>query len=74
MKVESKMNYVIKRVLGEGYSIMILNDNEYQILVQGHIAAHSESMNNLISHWREAISKGIDVIIKAKLKAALNEI
>lgn len=74
MNVEGKMNYVIKRVLGEGYSVMILNDNEYQILIQGHIAIHSESMNTLISHWREAIGKGIDVIIKEKLKAALNEV
>lgn len=74
MNVESKMTYVIKRVLGDGYSVIILNDNEYQILIQSNIVIHSESVKDVVSHWREVIGKGIDVIVKSKLKSALNEV
>lgn len=74
MNIEQKMNYVVKKVLGEGYSVIVWSDYEYKICIQGDVIIHSEGMKNINNHWREVIGNGINVIIASKLKAALNEV
>jgi len=73
--IQKKMDYVVKKVLGDNHSVIVLNDHEYQILKDENVIVIQVSGTRLISsHWREIITNGINVILQEKIKSALSEI
>lgn len=75
MTIEQKMDFVVKRLLGEEYVVVILNDNEFQILKDVKIMiSHVMVGKSIEAHWREHISMAIKQILGDKIKNTLNEI
>lgn len=69
------MDYVVKKVLGDNYCVVVINDNEYQILRDKNIMVIQVNGTRFVSsHWRDIITSGINVILQEKIKSALNEV
>lgn len=69
-----KMQKVIDSVLGEGYLVVAHSETNFGIKGLDGTDMSVESDFDLKSHWRIQIIRAIDLIIKGRIKKALNEI
>lgn len=69
-----KMQKVIDCVLGEGYEVIVHSENGFGINGLDGTNMSNISIKDLKSHWREAITRSINLIIQLRIQKALNEI
>lgn len=69
-----KMQKTIDSVLGEGYLVVAHSRNGFGVKGIDGTNMSDISVHDLKSHWREAITRAINLIIKLRIQKALNEI
>lgn len=77
MTWQEKMSVVIGEVLGEGYSIKVIDDATFEVYFVDSFVSRTQTLDTnklLPSHWREYVKSAIMIIISQNIRTALEKV
>ena len=74
MTWQEKMNMVIGEVLGEGYSVKVISDEEFEVYYVDIRILKTATVHLLSNHWRKQIKETILLIVDKNIQRSLAKI